>query len=122
MRTAIMAINESQRSSIICSLLPDRIERLIDVGCGPITPDYPYAKRAEQITCIDWKLKVFGTIPSNITPFEGNFSFLDLEANSCDTIIAADVFEHILLEEEDRFVKKCETILRPGGHVIISVP
>ena len=37
-------------------------------------------------------------------------------------MIAADVFEHILLEQEPLFVSKCVSALKPGGRMIISVP
>ena len=117
-----MAINAIHRTSIIRSLLPERSERLIDVGCGPITPYYPYADKAALVTCVDWKLRIFGTLPPNIEYLEGDFITIDLAKDSYDTIIAGDVFEHILLEQESLFVQKCVSLLRPGGHVVVSVP
>jgi 2-polyprenyl-3-methyl-5-hydroxy-6-metoxy-1,4-benzoquinol methylase len=47
---------------------------------------------------------------------------MDLAPNAYDSIIAADVFEHILLEQEPLFVRKCVSALRPGGNIVISVP
>src|SRR5664280_978133 len=117
-----MAVNATRRTSVIYSLLPKRSERLIDVGCGPITTAYPYADKAGLVTCVDWKLRVFGSIPSNIQCLEGDFTKIDLPTNCYDSIIAADVFEHIALEEESSFVKKCTSILKPGGYMVVSVP
>jgi len=52
-----MSQNTKNRQSIIYSLLPERSERLLDVGCGPINPSYPYADKATYVTCVDWKLQ-----------------------------------------------------------------
>jgi 2-polyprenyl-3-methyl-5-hydroxy-6-metoxy-1,4-benzoquinol methylase len=112
----------NNRKQIICSLLPEESEKLMDVGCGPILPSYPYAEKAKQVTCLDWKLKRIEPIPSNIKCVEGDFTKVDLPESSYDTIIASDVFEHILLEQESAFIKKCVSLLKPGGHLILSVP
>ena len=110
------------RTSIICSLLPERPGRLLDVGCGPITPDYPFADKALRVTCIDWNLKRLSSLPSNVECLNADFTKIDLAPGVYDSVIAADVFEHILLEQEPIFVSKCVSVLRPGGSVIISVP
>lgn len=117
-----MAVNALQRTSIIRSLLPQQSERLIDIGCGPVTSAYPYADKAGHVTCVDWKLKTFGSIPRNIECLGGDFLKISLKKNAYDTIIAGDVFEHIILEQEIMFVEKCVSLLKPGGHMIVSVP
>ena len=117
-----MPLNAAHRSSVIHSLLPKRSERLIDVGCGPITAAYPYADKAALVTCVDWKLKVFGPIAANIECLEGDFTKIDLPSNYYDCVIVADVFEHIILEQEPAFARKCASLLNPGGHLVISVP
>jgi SAM-dependent methyltransferase len=116
-----MAVNGAHRQTIIQSLLPSGAGRLMDVGCGPISAGYPYATKAVHITCVDWKLRVFDPIPSNIEYLEGDFTKIDLP-HSYDAIIAADVFEHVLLEQEPLFVEKCVSALKPGGEMIVSVP
>lgn len=112
----------SARTLVIRSLLPECSERLLDVGCGPLTPDYAYADKALRVTCIDWNLKASGTLPSNIECLDGDFTSVDLAPRTYDSIIAADVFEHIPLEQESLFVEKCVSSLRPGGNMVISVP
>ena len=110
------------RTLVIRSLLPQRSERLLDVGCGPISSDYPYADKASRVTCVDWNLKASGALPPHIECLDGDFTSVDLRPNSYDSIIAADVFEHIPLEQESLFVEKCVASLRPGGKMVISVP
>ncbi len=110
------------RTLVIRSLLPQNSERLLDVGCGPISSDYPYADKASRVTCVDWNLKASGALPPHIECLDGDFTTFDLGSNSYDSIIAADVFEHIPLEQESLFVEKCVASLRPGGKMVISVP
>jgi len=110
------------RTTVIRSLLTRQSERLLDVGCGPINQDYPYADKAASVTCIDWNLKATGALPANIECVDADFTAVDLPPNSYDSIIAADVFEHIPLEQESAFVEKCVASLRPGGSMVISVP
>jgi 2-polyprenyl-3-methyl-5-hydroxy-6-metoxy-1,4-benzoquinol methylase len=110
------------RTSIIRSLLPERSEGLLDIGCGPITSDYPYADKALRVTCIDWNLKAPSSLPSNIECLNADFTSIDLPPSTYDSVIAADVFEHILLEQESLFVRKCVSALKPGGNMVISVP
>jgi 2-polyprenyl-3-methyl-5-hydroxy-6-metoxy-1,4-benzoquinol methylase len=110
------------RTLVIRSLLPQSSERLLDVGCGPISSDYPYADKASRVTCVDWNLKASGALPPHIECLDGDFTTFDLGSNSYDSIIAADVFEHIPLEQESLFVEKCVASLRPGGKMVISVP
>jgi 2-polyprenyl-3-methyl-5-hydroxy-6-metoxy-1,4-benzoquinol methylase len=110
------------RTSVISSLLPEHPTRLLDVGCGPITSDYPFADKALRVTCIDWNLKTPSTLPSNVECLDADFTSIDLPPNAYDSVIVADVFEHILLEQEPLFVRKCVSALRPGGSMVISVP
>lgn len=118
----MMAQNAKTRHSVIHSLLPERSNFLLDIGCGWVTPSYPYADKAAEITCIDWKIQQVNPIPSNIKCLEADFTKIDLPSNYYDAIIASDVFEHVLLEQESLFVQKCLSSLKEGGHLIISVP
>jgi 2-polyprenyl-3-methyl-5-hydroxy-6-metoxy-1,4-benzoquinol methylase len=117
-----MAINATHRQRVNRSLLPARSERLLDVGCGPITADYAYADKAAMVTCVDWKIRVVGSKPQNVEYIEGDFTKIDLQSDCYDSIVAADVFEHVLLEEETEFVRKCTSLLKPGGSMVVSVP
>jgi SAM-dependent methyltransferase len=117
-----MSVNALHRKLTVNSLLPERCECLLDVGCGPVTPGYLYAERAEHVTCLDWKLRRVEPIPSNVECIEGDFTTIDLPQNFYDVIVAADVFEHVLLEAESAFIERCVSLLKPGGHMIVSVP
>ena len=110
------------RTSIIRSLMPKHCERILDVGCGPLSSSYPFADKADQVTCIDFSIKPIDGLPPNVKFIAGDFTALNLAPNSYDCVIAADVFEHILLEQESLFVSQCVAALKPGGVFVISVP
>jgi predicted SAM-dependent methyltransferase len=97
-------------------------ERLLDVGCGPVLPDYAYADKARHILCIDWNLVKVGDPPAHVECNSGDFLKAPLEDEYYDVIVAADVFEHIKLEDEPNFIKKCVSVLRPNGRLVLSVP
>lgn len=110
------------RKSIIRDLVPQGTDRLLDVGCGPIFPNYAYADKAKAISCVDWNMVKVGETPANLDCISGNFVDLDLPRSSYDAIIAADVFEHIQIEHEPQFIEKCLSVLKPNGRLIVSVP
>ena len=117
-----MNVNGLHRRITVNSLLPDQSDRLLDVGCGPISPSYLYCNRAAHVTCVDWKLQRVEPIPTNVECIQGDFTNLELPLGFYDAIIAADVFEHIQIEQEPLFVKQCISVLKPGGQLIVSVP
>ncbi len=93
-----MAVNALYRTSVVRSLLPANSDQLLDVGCGTIGPTYPYADHAASVTCVDWKLRVVEPVPRNVSYLEGDFTKMALPQGTFDIVIAADVFEHILLD------------------------
>jgi SAM-dependent methyltransferase len=63
-----------------------------------------------------------GPLPPHVSCLEGDFLKLRLDVGAFDVVIATDVFEHIAVECEKDFADKCYACLRPGGHLIVSVP
>nr|WP_238718212.1 class I SAM-dependent methyltransferase [Petrachloros mirabilis] len=107
---------------MIRALLPSPVNALLDVGSGPITPGYPYADRAEQITCLDWKLCQVEPIPAHVQGITGDFTTVELPRSHYDVIVVSDVFEHVQLEQEPAFIDRCQTLLPVGGTLVLSVP
>ncbi|MCV3273792.1 class I SAM-dependent methyltransferase [Roseobacter sinensis] len=116
-----MTPNE-KRISVIKTLLPAQSATLLDVGCGRVAPDYPYLDHAEQITCVDWNPRIIAPTPDKIDVRAGDFLEMDFAPESFDTILCADVFEHVALEQEAGFVAGCIRYLKPGGTMVVSVP
>jgi SAM-dependent methyltransferase len=113
---------ERNRRENVASLLPGRIARLLDIGCGHVCSDYAYAPCAERVTALDWRIRQQPPIPPNVELVEADFLSVDLPEGAYDAIIAADVFEHVQLEHEQAFAEKCYRLLAPGGMLLVSVP
>jgi predicted SAM-dependent methyltransferase len=107
---------------MIKDLLPSQSETMLDVGCGRIDWDYPYQDHAERITCVDWNPRIIGPTPGNIDVRMGDFLEIDFQPDSFDTILCADVFEHVSLEQEAAFAAGCVRLLKSGGTMVVSVP
>jgi predicted TPR repeat methyltransferase len=57
---------------------------------------------------------------SNVTARPGDIFTLGLTAEHFDTIVAADVLEHII--DLDALVREFERLLVPGGELLVSAP
>jgi SAM-dependent methyltransferase len=123
------------RYEVLKTMFPGKVPRLLEVGCGAIGRQYRFADYAEDIVCNDWRLRtprddrasgasgdLMDEIPKDITLVPGHFLKADIGKELFDVVILADVLEHIQIEEEQQFVNKLISCLRPGGSLLISVP
>lgn len=111
-----------QRVAMVKELLPTGLETMLDVGCGRVSPDYPYLDHAARITCVDWNPRIIEPVPDQIAVRSGDFLEMDFEEGSFDAVLCADVFEHVALEQEASFAAGCARFLKPGGTLVVSVP
>ncbi len=92
--------------------------RLLDLVCGKV-PFYEfYRDLVSEVVCVDWPGSAHGnqhvdTVANLTIP-------LPLEDESCDTILASRVLEH--LPEPAVFWSEVSRIIRPGGRIIMTVP
>jgi 2-polyprenyl-3-methyl-5-hydroxy-6-metoxy-1,4-benzoquinol methylase len=109
----------------ILPLLPQKIDRLLEVGCGSgntlkyIKDNYQcdwacgveFVHEAAEIACSKVDLVI-----------EGDIEKLDLpiEPASLDVILCLDVLEHLF--DPWRVISKLSTLLKPDGAVIVSIP
>lgn len=90
----------------------------LDLGCGSVPLYGLYRSHVDSITCMDWGNSRHG------------LGHLDLECDlnvalpiaeaSYDTVLLSDVLEHIA--EPSLLMAEVSRILRPGGHLLITVP
>lgn len=112
---------EQARPELV-ALLPERLGRLLDVGCGAggvgrsvrdradllvgIEPDPRAAAEAEEV----YDTVVVGTVEASLTNLEGPF----------DTVLCYDVLEHLV--DPEPVLAGLRACAAPGGLLHVSVP
>jgi 2-polyprenyl-3-methyl-5-hydroxy-6-metoxy-1,4-benzoquinol methylase len=95
----------------------EKVERILDIGCGNGFFLREIAAGAEKygIDIVDIeKPNDFFYVQANL---EHGFPFAN---ESFDTLIAGEMIEHLL--NTDNFVRECYRILEPGGCLIMTTP
>lgn len=91
---------------------------LIDLGCGKI-PLYPvYALCCDEAICTDWQIN-----PQNYHHLDFVCNLADslpLNDSTFDTVILADVLEH--LPHPESLWREMGHLLAPGGKLLLTVP
>ena len=109
----------------ILSLIPDRVERVLDVGCG-IGTTLLWLK--EKRPC-SWAagVELHGPAAAEAKKkldvvYEGNIENLELpiEKSSLDLILCLDILEHLV--DPWSVTRRMQELLKPGGVLIASLP
>ncbi|MDI6765243.1 MAG: class I SAM-dependent methyltransferase [Bacteroidota bacterium] len=91
---------------------------LLDCGCGDVPYYEIYRDKISDVYCIDWENSLHKN-PYVDQCVDLNNPF-PLESNSFDTVLAADVLEHIY--NPMLFMNEVARVVKPGGKVLIMVP
>ena len=106
------------------SILPDRLGRVLDVGCGEgVLGRSLLDKGAKEVTGIELSREVCDIAKENLTDVIcGDIEKLELKFNKkyFDCIIFADVLEH--LKDPLSVLRKCSEYLSESGYVVASIP
>lgn len=92
--------------------------RLLDAGCGDVPYYRIYRDLVTSIACIDWPGSSHGA--AHVDAYVDLNRPLPYAGASFDTILLADVLEHIA--EPAALVGELARLLAPGGSIVISVP
>lgn len=92
--------------------------RLLDCGCGDVPYYAWYRDRVDETVCIDWGSTSHGR--SHVDQEVDLNGELPFEENSFDTVLLADVLEHIA--EPARLLAEISRVLRPTGKLLAMVP
>jgi ubiquinone/menaquinone biosynthesis C-methylase UbiE len=114
------------RRNRVLELLPERLGRVLDVGCGPGVMTEVVLERGGVFDGVDLSPEMvseakqkFGHLPG-VRFAEGNIESIDAPDNSYDQLICMAVLEY--LNNPDRALAEIHRVLKPGGIAIITVP
>lgn len=109
---------------------PGKSERILDLGCGWGTFCWALSHRVQSIVGLDFsqksieicKQKFAGSGLKNISFLCANACNTNLEPESFDLIIAADLMEHLYYKDSKLVISEAFRLLKRGGHLSIWTP
>lgn len=113
---------------LVVKAVPKEARRVLDVGCGTGRVSFALAQRGHDVTGIDAHERVV-SIAKRIAEHQARhprFQVVDfrdptkVEPDQYDVVVCSEVLEHI--DEYRRVIANIYAALKPGGHVIVTVP
>ncbi|MEX2158836.1 MAG: class I SAM-dependent methyltransferase [Dehalococcoidia bacterium] len=100
-------------------------ERVLDFGGGNGVLTPTLSRLYREVVCVDLRTEMAEEIArserlANVTARPGDIASLGLPDGHFDTIIAADVLEHII--DLDALAGQFKRLLKPGGQLLVSAP
>ncbi len=92
--------------------------RVVDLGCGTSQYKEDILRFADEYIGVDWQYSQHDQ--NNVDIYADLTKALPLVDNYADTIVSFQVMEH--LPEPMIFLAECLRIIKPGGHLILTVP
>lgn len=104
---------------------PPARERALDFGGGNGVLAPTLSRLYREAVCVDLRTEMVEELRrsdglGNVTALAGDIMSLALASDHFDTIIAADVLEHI--EELPPLIAELRRLLKPGGELLVSAP
>lgn len=122
--------HEIDRYETCLQLLPPRVERLLDVGCGGGHLGVVIKERVSEYYGVDISPVLLNQANSNLTRLGGNIKVsltqcdfdqrLPFEDGFFDAISCIAVLEHVMNPPE--LVNEIHRVLRPDGFFVVQVP
>ncbi len=106
--------------------LTNRVNSVLDFGCGTGLLSYALASAGKDVVAIDLNfapltlVKQRVTFPQSIEFVEGDLLQHDLGTRRFDLIVALDVLEHIT--DLGPYIEKFSSLLTPNGVILVSGP
>ena len=122
-RPPVLAIGAALRVDALLGLLPERLGRVLEIGCGQGGAAWRLAARSTHYTAIEPDPRSFAVAAERLS---GRATVLNLSDEQLptgerfDTVCAFEVLEHC--EDDHAVLDRWATRLRPGGRIVLSVP
>ena len=114
------------RRARVLELLPKKLGRVLDVGCGPgvmvnavLERGGIFEGRDLSPEMVAESMQKFGDLP-NVNFKQGDIENIDLPDASCDQVLAMAVIEY--LSSPDKALSEIARVLKPGGIAVITIP
>lgn len=114
------------RRARVLALLPEKLGRVLDVGCGPgvmvnavLARGGTFEGRDLSPEMVAESIQKFGDLP-NVNFKQGNIENIDLPDASCDQVLAMAVIEY--LSSPDKAFAEISRVLKRGGVAVITIP
>jgi 2-polyprenyl-3-methyl-5-hydroxy-6-metoxy-1,4-benzoquinol methylase len=113
------------RRNRVLELLPDRLGRVLDIGCGPGVMVEAVLSRGGTFEGVDLSPEMVREASDRfasegVSFSEGSIEALQQESDAYDQVICMAVIEY--LDTPDKAFSEIARVLRPGGTAIVTVP
>ncbi|MBI1932866.1 MAG: class I SAM-dependent methyltransferase [Ignavibacteriales bacterium] len=123
-RTGATEHDERRVHEFITSKIPNKIENILDVGCGSA---WVAAKFSDKINVTSLDLSLENVTKAKLsypnlkhTQIIADSLLLPFADNSFDVVVASEIIEHIYYPEE--FVNELFRVVKQNGKLIITTP
>ena len=97
---------------------------VLDLGAGPMSYSIRLARHAGvRVIALDWDISVDAAVLAarhNISALRGDGQALPLADGSVDRVLMSSLMH--MVPKPDRLLAECRRVLKPGGHLVLSVP